>query len=76
MMKLIHGIEGYANKVKIEQLKSKLPNLGVLKYIKGEKYLDAEVGKYVYSVIEGKSREGRQYVWFQLPVAHEVTWDN
>ena len=41
-------------------MESKEPNLGVLKYIKGGKYLNAEVGKYVYAVREGKSREVRK----------------
>ena len=42
-------------------LHGKQPNLGVLKYIKGGKYSDAEVGKYVYAVREGQYIEGRQY---------------
>ena len=37
MMKVIHGIEGYTNKVKISPWKSKQRNLEVLKYIKGGK---------------------------------------
>ena len=52
------------------------PNLEVAKYIKGGKYPEAEVGKYVYEVREGKSREGRKYVRIQLSVAHDVTWDD
>ena len=36
LMKLIHFIEGYSKKVKIAPWKSKYPNLGFLKYIKGE----------------------------------------
>ena len=49
MMKLIHGIEGYFNKVKIAPWKIKQPNLEVLSYIKGGKYPEAEVEKYLYS---------------------------
>ena len=49
LMKLIHHIEGDANKVKIAPWKSKQPNLGVLKYTKGGKYPEAEVEKYVYA---------------------------
>ena len=33
LMKVIHGIEGYPNKVKISPWNSKQPNLEVLKYI-------------------------------------------
>ena len=50
LMKVIHGIEGYANRVKIAPWKSKQPNLEVLKYTKGGKYPESEVGKYVYVV--------------------------
>ena len=50
LMKVIHGIEGDANNVSISPWKIKQPNLDILKYIKGEKYPDAEVGKYVYAV--------------------------
>ena len=56
LMKVIHEIEGDANKVKIALWKRKQPNLEVLKYIKGEKYPKEEVGKYVYAVGEEKSR--------------------
>ena len=37
LMKVINGIEGSANKVKISPWKSKQPNLLVLKYIKIDK---------------------------------------
>ena len=76
MMKLIYGIEGYANMFKRSPQKNKQPNIYFLKYIKGIKYREAEVGKYVYAVREGKSIEGRQYVRIQLSVAHDVIWDN
>ena len=56
LTEVIHDIEGYTNEVKIAPWKSKLPNLEVLKYTKGGKYPDSEVGKYVYAVREGKSR--------------------
>ena len=55
-------------------MKIKQYNLEVLKYIKGGKYPEVEVGQYVYAVREGKSREGRKYVRIQLSVAHDVTW--
>ena len=45
---------------------SKQLNLDVLKYIKGKKYPEAEVGKYVYILREGQFREGRQYATIQL----------
>ena len=45
MMKLIHGIEGETNKVKLAPQKRKQPNLYVLKYIQGGNYPKAEVGK-------------------------------
>ena len=54
----------------------KQSNLEVLKYIKGGKYPEAEVGKYVYAVREGQSRDGRQFVMIQLSVAHNMTWYN
>ena len=47
LMKVIHGIEGDSNRVKISPWKSKQPNLEVLKYIKGGKNTEVEVGKYV-----------------------------
>ena len=50
LMKVIHGSEGYASKVKTAPWRSKQPNMYVLKYIKGGKYPEAEVGKYVYAV--------------------------
>ena len=71
-MKVIHGIEGDANRVKITPWKSKQPNLEVLKYIKCGKYPDAEVGKYTYAFREGQYRKGRQYVMIQLSVSHGV----
>ena len=43
-------IEVDVKKFKITQWKSKQPNLEVLNYIKGGKYLDIEVGKYIYAV--------------------------
>ena len=49
LMKVIHGIEGDNNKVKILPCKINQPDLDVLKYIKGGKYHEAEVGKYVYA---------------------------
>ena len=58
MMKVMHGIEGYINKVKIAPYKSKQLNLKVLKYIKGEKDPKTKVGKYIYVIREGQSREG------------------
>ena len=54
-MKVINYIEGGANKVKIVLLKIKQPSLDVMTYIKGGKYPEEEVGKYVYSVRERKS---------------------
>ena len=44
-----------------------------MKYIKGGKYTEAEVGKYLYAVKEGQSREGRQYVRIKLSSGHDVT---
>ena len=76
LMKVIHIFEVDANKVKISPWKSKQHNLEVLKYIRGVKYLEAEVGKYVFVVMEGKYREGRQYVSIQLSVAHYTTCDD
>ena len=72
-MKVIYGIEGYTNKVKIAPWKRKQPNLEVLNYTKGVKYPEAEVGKYLYAVREGKYIEGRQYVSIKISVAHYVT---
>ena len=51
LMKVIHGIEGDDNKFKITPCKIKQPNLEVINYIKGGKYPEAEVGKYVYVFI-------------------------
>ena len=76
LMKVIHGIEGDTNKVKIAPCKRKQPNLGIMKYIKSGKYPNSEVGKYVYAVREGQSIEVRQYFRIQLSVAHDVTWDD
>ena len=56
LMKVIHGIEGDSNNVKISPCKIKQPNLDVLKYIKGDKYPEGEVGKYIYDVREGQFR--------------------
>ena len=60
--KVIHGVEGDANKFNMAPWKSKQHYLEVLKYIKGGEYPNAEVGKYLYDVIKGKSRKVRQYV--------------
>ena len=49
---------------------------GISEVYKGCKYPKTEVGKYVYAVREGKSRESRQYVSIQLSVAHEMAWDD
>ena len=57
-------------------MKKKKPNLEVLKYTKGGKHPEAEVGKYVYAVREEQSRESTQYVRIKLSVAHDVTWDD
>ena len=76
LTKVIHGIEGDAYKVKIAPRKSKQPNLEVLKYIKGGKYPEAEVGKYLYAFREGQSRKGKKYVRIKLSVAHDKTWDD
>ena len=73
LIKVIHGIKGDSNKVKIAPRKSKQPNLEVLKYIKGGKYSEEEVGKNAYAVREGQSREGRKYTRIQLSVPHYVT---
>ena len=75
-MKVIHGIEGDSNNVKISPFKSKQTNLEFLKYIKGEKYPDEEVGKYVYAVRDRQYIEVRQYVKIQLSVVHDVAWDD
>ena len=56
LMKVIHGIEGYFNKVKIAQFKIKQPTLEVLKYLRGGKYPKSEVEKYVYAIREGQYR--------------------
>ena len=74
LKKVIHDIEVDANKVKLAPWKIKQPNLEVMKYIKGEKYPKAEVGKNIYAVREGEYREGRQYVRIKLSIAHDVTW--
>ena len=49
-MKVINGIEGNANKVKIAPRKMKQPNLEVMKYIKGGKHPEEGFGKYVYAI--------------------------
>ena len=49
-MKVIQGIEVDAKRFKVTPCINKQHNLEVMKYIKGEKYLEAEVGKYVYAV--------------------------
>ena len=56
LMKVIHRIGGYANKIKIAPWKSKQPNLEVMRYIKVRKYPEVEVGQYVHAVREGKPR--------------------
>ena len=76
LMKVIHGIEVDSNKVKISPWKIKQPNLEVLNYIKVGNYAKEEVQKYVYTIREGQSRKGRQYVRIQLSISHDVTWDN
>ena len=53
---VIYVIEGDSNKVKIAPCKIKQPNLEFLKYIKGGKHPEEEVGKYIYAVIEGQNR--------------------
>ena len=53
-MKLIHDIRVNANKFKIAPWKRKKPKLEVLKYIKGYKYPEVEVDKYLYTVREGQ----------------------
>ena len=75
-MKVIHGIEGDAKKVKISPWKSKQHNLEFMRYTKGGKYPEGEVGKYIYAIREGTSRERRKYGRIQLSVAHDVTWDD
>ena len=47
-----------------------------MKFIKGGKYPEAEIGKYVYAAREGQYRQVRQYVTIKISVAHDVTWDN
>ena len=73
VIKLIYVIEGYANNIISAPWKSKKTNLGVLNYIRGGKYPEAEVGKYVYAVREGQYIEGIHFVRIQLLVAHDVT---
>ena len=51
-------------------------NLKVMNYIEGGKYPEVEFGKYVYSVREGQSREGRQYIREKLSLVHDMTWDD
>ena len=57
LMKVIHGIEGNAYKVKIIPWKSKKPNLDILKYTKEGKYPEVGVGKYIYAVRHQQYRE-------------------
>ena len=76
LMKVVHGIDRYTNKVKIAPWKIKQPNMEFLKYIKGGRYPKTEVGKYVYAIREGKSREGRQYVSIKISLDQDVTWDD
>ena len=76
LIKLIHDIEGDVNKIKIAPWKIKQPNLEVLKYIKGEKYPEAEVGKYIHAIRAVWYREGKKYVRIQILVAHDITWDD
>ena len=76
LMKVIHGIKGHANRVKIDPWKSKQTNLEVLKYIKGGTYPKSEVGKYIFDVRQGKSIEGRQYFSIQIYIANDLKWDN
>ena len=57
LIKLVLGVEGDSNKVKISPRKSKQPKLEVLRYTNGVKYPEAEVGKYKYVVREGQSRK-------------------
>ena len=75
MMKVMHSIEGDSKKFKITPWKSRQPTLEFMNYIKGGKKPVAEVGKYVYDVREGKSRESRQYVRIQLSVDYNGTWE-
>ena len=56
LIKVKPCIEADARKVKISPWKNKQHNLEVLNYIKGVKYPEAEVGKYVYSIREVKYR--------------------
>ena len=57
LIKVIHGIKGDSNKVKIAPRKSKQPNLEVLKYIKGGKYSEEEVGKKMHMLLERDNPE-------------------
>ena len=75
-MKVIYVIGGDKNNIKIAPCKINQHNLDVLEYIKGEKYPEVEVGKYVYAVREVQSQESRQYVRIKLLVDHDVTWDD
>ena len=45
LMEVIHGIEVNSNKVKISPWKIKQDNLDIIKYIKGGKFSEAELGK-------------------------------
>ena len=42
--------------------------------MKAFKYPKVEVGKYLYTIIEGQYRKDIQYVGIELSVAHNVTW--
>ena len=75
-MKVIHSIEVDSNKLKIAPWKIKQPNLEFLNFIKGGKYPEAEVGKYVYAIREGQSRYVRQYLSIQLLLVKNVTWND
>ena len=56
LMKVIHDIEGDANKFKIAPWKSKQPNLEILKYIKGVKYPRQKLG-HMYIPLERENPE-------------------
>ena len=45
-----------------------------MKYIKGGKYPETEIWKYLYAVTEGQYIARRQYVMIQLSVDHDVRW--
>ena len=75
LMKLIHCIKVDANKVKIVPWKSKQPNLEFMKYIKGGKYPNVEIGKFVYAVREVQYISVIQCVGIQLSVYHGMTLD-